>query len=159
MLEKYDFTNREADICKTILKMLEDGEGYDANKLAENDFVSICTIKTHINNIYLKTNVHSMPELVYLLAKAESLTHIKSVIKDAMLLKEENRLLKHNTPIQIFEKLQDSIETNKKYKNVIRTLLAKMRLLLNYRTADKIKIGIEKLIKEFKIYEVENEQY
>ncbi len=50
-LNKLDLTNREYEILKLIVK------GYSNAEIANNLFLSISTIKTHVSNLYVKMNV------------------------------------------------------------------------------------------------------
>jgi DNA-binding CsgD family transcriptional regulator len=50
-LEKLNLTNREYEILQLIVK------GYSNADIAENLFLSLSTVKTHISNLYIKMDV------------------------------------------------------------------------------------------------------
>ena len=58
--QDYDLTSQE----KKVLKLLVEGKSYKL--IAQELFVSVDTIKTHIRNIYAKLQVHSGTEAVSL---------------------------------------------------------------------------------------------
>lgn len=62
-----DLTERELEICNLIKKGV-----LEYKEIAAKLFISETTIKTHINNIFLKLKVHSMKELVYYLVKKDT---------------------------------------------------------------------------------------
>ena len=58
-----DLTEREREITSLLLK------GYTQHMIASELFVSESTVKTHIQNIYYKYDVHNKTELIYKLPK------------------------------------------------------------------------------------------
>ena len=58
---KYFITNREKEILNLLLK------GYTNTKISNELFISISTVKTHIHNIYGRTNAKSRYELIHLI--------------------------------------------------------------------------------------------
>ncbi|MEM9823778.1 MAG: response regulator transcription factor [Bacteroidota bacterium] len=52
------YTSREWDLIKDIFK------GYTNQQIANNQFVSVNTVKTHLKNIYDKLNVHTRSEVI-----------------------------------------------------------------------------------------------
>jgi|GEM_PF-3135339 len=59
----YSITNRESEIIEFLL------EGYSYKKISEKLFISFDTVKTHIKNIYRKSNVKNKMELSKLIKK------------------------------------------------------------------------------------------
>lgn len=59
----YNITNREKEVISFLLK------GYSYKKISEELFISLSTVKTHIRNIYKKTEVKNKIELLNLLNK------------------------------------------------------------------------------------------
>lgn len=57
----YNITNREQEVISLLLK------GYSYKKIGEELFISLSTVKTHIRNIYQKTEVNNKIELLNLL--------------------------------------------------------------------------------------------
>jgi len=57
---KYSISDREKDVILLVLK------GYSNNRISEALFISIATVKTHIYNVFKKTNVKNRYELIYL---------------------------------------------------------------------------------------------
>lgn len=57
---KYNLTSREKEILELILK------GYSNPQIAENLFISVSTVKRHVNNILKKTGAQSRYELMVL---------------------------------------------------------------------------------------------
>ena len=70
-------TERELEIFQDIVKTT------NFKKTADSLFVSVKTIKTHVNNIYKKLGIHSMTELV-------KIYYIEQLIR----LKNENEFLR-----------------------------------------------------------------
>ena len=62
-----ELTEREKEVCTLIAKGILSYE-----KLAEKLFISVTTVKTHINAIFFKLQIHSMKELVYYLVKKDT---------------------------------------------------------------------------------------
>ena len=52
-INKYNITDREVDVIKLLLK------GFRNNQIADKECISLTTVKTHIYNVYRKTNVKS----------------------------------------------------------------------------------------------------
>lgn len=53
-----DFTCREWDLIQDVFK------GFTNQQIADNQFVSVNTVKTHLKNIYDKLDVHSRSEAI-----------------------------------------------------------------------------------------------
>lgn len=60
-LKNYSFTKRELEVVHLIVK------GSTYNQIAEQLFISVPTVKTHVTNIYKKAQVNNKLELVNLL--------------------------------------------------------------------------------------------
>ncbi|WP_062053951.1 LuxR family transcriptional regulator [Aquimarina longa] len=60
-LKNYSFTKRELEVVHLIVK------GNTYNQIAEQLFISMPTVKTHITNIYKKAKVNNKVELIHLL--------------------------------------------------------------------------------------------
>lgn len=61
---KENLTKREAELLKEL------AEGFSATEIAERQFISVATVRTHTRNIYKKIGVHSQAELIrYVLRK------------------------------------------------------------------------------------------
>ena len=58
---KFSITNREQEIILLLIK------GYTYNQLAEELFISLATVKTHVHNIYTKTEVKNKFQLLKLM--------------------------------------------------------------------------------------------
>lgn len=63
--QQYKLTNREIDVAILLLA------GYNATDIASILVISVNTVKTHLKNLYAKTNVHGRRELVELLNQIE----------------------------------------------------------------------------------------
>lgn len=59
--ERYSLTNRESDV---LFELAQENKPQD---ISEQFVLSVQTVRTHINNIYRKTNVHSNRELLKLI--------------------------------------------------------------------------------------------
>lgn len=59
--EKFSFTAREEEVIHLLLN------GYSYKRIAEDLFISLPTVKTHVSNIYKKTKVKNKVELINLL--------------------------------------------------------------------------------------------
>jgi DNA-binding CsgD family transcriptional regulator len=62
-LKEFDLTKREIAILDLLL------QGFNNNTIAEKAFVSLATVKSHLHNIYAKTDTKNRHELVILLDK------------------------------------------------------------------------------------------
>ncbi|MCI4669687.1 MAG: helix-turn-helix transcriptional regulator [Bacteroidia bacterium] len=60
-LDNFNITKREKEVTALLMK------GYSYKKIAEELFISLPTVKTHISNIYKKTEVKNKVELINLL--------------------------------------------------------------------------------------------
>lgn len=60
-LKNYSFTNRETEVVLLLVK------GATYKEIAEQLFISIPTVKTHVSNIYKKCKVHNKAALISLL--------------------------------------------------------------------------------------------
>ena len=58
LLEKYEITEREADVLHMI------SHGYNNSEIAEKLFISINTVKYHIKNLYLKLDAKNRVEII-----------------------------------------------------------------------------------------------
>lgn len=58
LLEKYEITDREADVLHMI------SHGYNNPEIAEKLFISINTVKYHIKNLYLKLDAKNRVEII-----------------------------------------------------------------------------------------------
>ena len=58
LLEKYEITDREADVLHMI------SHGYNNPEIAEKLFISINTVKYHIRNLYLKLDAKNRVEII-----------------------------------------------------------------------------------------------
>jgi DNA-binding CsgD family transcriptional regulator len=54
----FPLSNREKEIINYII------QGYDKKKIAEILCISYHTVNTHFKNIFVKMNIHSLPELM-----------------------------------------------------------------------------------------------
>ena len=64
--EKFNITNREKEIILLLMK------GYSYNQLAEELVISLTTVKTHVHNIYRKTEVKNKIQLIHLINGEET---------------------------------------------------------------------------------------
>jgi DNA-binding CsgD family transcriptional regulator len=58
LLEKYEITDREADVLHMI------SHGYNNAEIADKLFISINTVKYHIKNLYLKLDAKNRVEII-----------------------------------------------------------------------------------------------
>ena len=58
LLEKYEITDREADVLHMI------SYGYNNSEIADKLFISINTVKYHIKNLYLKLDAKNRVEII-----------------------------------------------------------------------------------------------
>ena len=116
-------TERELNICSLLTKGFISYE-----QLADKLCVTISTMKTHINNINQKLQVHSIKELIYYLIKKDSnyYTHINKKLEEK--IKELEEIKKQNIYIKskyrdIKEELETQKQTNKdceaEYRRVV----------------------------------------
>ena len=68
-----DLTKKEREVVDLLC------EGLSKQQIADKLFVQLCTVSTHIKNIFAKNNVHTVGQICGLVAKQ---------------LKKENKLLK-----------------------------------------------------------------
>lgn len=66
--KQYKLTDREIDVAVLLLA------GYNSTDIAKILTISVNTVKTHLKNLYAKTDVHNRRELIELLNEIESAT-------------------------------------------------------------------------------------
>ncbi len=59
--DRYGFTKREKEVIPLLLK------GYSNKKIAELLYISLSTVKSHIHNVFKKTEVSNRYEFIYLM--------------------------------------------------------------------------------------------
>lgn len=62
---QYKLTDREIDVAVLLLA------GYNSTDIAKILTISVNTVKTHLKNLYAKTDVHNRRELIELLNQIE----------------------------------------------------------------------------------------
>lgn len=63
LIKEFDFTKREAEIIELIF------QGYNNNEISGKLFISVFTVKSHINNIFKKLDVNNRTSLISKLIK------------------------------------------------------------------------------------------
>jgi DNA-binding CsgD family transcriptional regulator len=61
VLDKYNITEREKEICNCIIN------GFSNKEICDKLFISIATVKKHIYNLFLKTDAKNRIDLINIL--------------------------------------------------------------------------------------------